>query len=449
MPSLTDRITRFFSRSQGTTVKTTAAESSQVTDMAHISNMGLRFQAETTRRGKVALSRKIYGEDPRMEGIINTLARDVANGEFQIETDDTHAADIAADVIKRLKVRDKLDDWVRVTLRDGDNFYEVAVSGDREIVDVSRWPTLHMNRNTDAKDKFPDPVHAFWMSDYVGQMDPHGQTLWFAQWQIIHARWAHDDGDRYGSPLMSSGQKVWKRIDQGELNVAVRRATRSGRRYHHIVDGDEADILKYRKRNEQALSRPDLAQADFFSNGGSITVLSGDELVGQIDDIIHHIETWWTGAPVPRGILGYGRDLNRDVLREQKEQYDETLPAVQRWAASQFIKPLIELEWLLNGIVPEQVDYEITWSKKKLVTPEDVLKIVQAAQLMRGLGIPEDVIQIVVSRFLPGIEPDMLEMDTVGNDAARLDAIAQMINRAQNSGNQNGQNEPDPQTEAE
>ena len=210
------------------------------------------------------------------------------------------------------------------------------------------------------------------------------------------------------------------------MDIAVRRKLRAGLRYSHIINGDEGDILRYKARNKAALNDPNIAQADFFSNkAGGIEVIEGDSTIGDIDDIIHHIETWWVESPVPRALLGYGRDLNRDVLREQKAQYDEGLPAVQSWVADQIVKPILETQWLLAGILPETISYTIGWETKRLSTPDDILKIGQAAQVLRGLGIPDESIAVVMATFLPGVSPDMIQLAAVGNtaDAARLAQI--------------------------
>lgn len=429
--AITDRITNFLNRAFSRPPVTTADERKPI--VAEGASILSLFSVERDRNGRVRQSRLIYGDDPRMKGICATLARDVAAGKFQVEVEDEDAAQIAEDLRTRLKMDDRLDDWCRLAFRDGDNFLEMGVTADRQLAVVTRKPTLHMRRNSDNTDRFPDPAHAYWYAEHEAELQPHAKTVWFAEWQIVHARWAHDEDNRYGSPLMSSGHKVWKKIDQGEMNVAVRRATRSGMRYLHIVEGGESDVEAYRLRNQAVLGNSLVAQADFFSNKpGGISSIGGDSLVGSIDDIIHHIETWWIESPVPRGLLGYGRDLNRDILQEQKEQYEETLASVKDWAAEQFLKPMFELQWLLAGKVPDLLGYEITWPQKKAIKPEDIVKISQAAQIMRGLGFPEEVINLVVARYLPGIEPDMLKIDPaeMGSDADRLAMIANLLSKA-------------------
>jgi hypothetical protein len=389
-----------------------------------------RFSLERTRRGRVERSRKMYDEDGRYEGIVSTLARDATKGGFKLEfaegQENPEALEIAESLRKRLGLDKRVDDWARLSFRDGESFLEVVISADREIVEVSRKPTLNMFRNSNGTDRFADPRQAYWYSDRSFLLTPGKDALWFADWQIVHVRWGHDEGSRYGRPLMASGHKAWKYFTQGEEDIVKRRMVRAGMRYLHVVEGSEPDIEAYRERNKMALN-PSSALSDFFTNKmGSIAPIQGDANLGMIDDIVHHIDTWWIGSPVPKALLGYGSDLNRDVLQEQKEQYDETLGSVQEWVGDQMVKPLLYLEWLLHGIVPEMLEYALAWQSKAVITPEDILKIAQAGQVLRGLNIPEAVIAQVMARFLPGIDAEML-MNLEPQDSGRLAAIAAQL----------------------
>ncbi len=393
-------------------------------------SLAARFTAENDRVSRVRLAREMYDTDTRYEGIVNALARDATKGGFKVEVEGNEEAQAIADgLMTRLKLTTRLDDWVRLSLRDGDSFYELGVTAERDIALATRKPTLHMRRNSDKADRFPDPKMAYWYTDETYMMQPGPEALWFAEWQILHIRWQHDEGNRYGRPLLSSGRTAWRRIKEGELDVAVRRKTRAGMRYLHYVEGDETAIESYRLRNAEAINNPGAAQADFYTNRqGSVTTISGDQQVGSIDDIIHHIDTFWIGSPVPKSIMGYGRDLNRDVLQEQKQQYDETLDAVVGWVKEQILIPLLELQWLLKGILPETVTYNINRPTKAIVKPADILQIAQAAQILRTLNVPEDVIAMVLAHYLPFVTPDMLARAANEKpDAARLAAIQQQL----------------------
>jgi len=63
------------------------------------------------------------------------------------------------------------------------------------------------------------------------------------------------------------------------------------------------------------------------------------------------------------------------------------------------------------------------------VTPEDILKIAQAVQVLRVLGVQDDVIAMLLARFLPGVTQEMLagSLQSSANDAGRLARIAAQL----------------------
>jgi hypothetical protein len=344
--------------------------------------------------------------------VISTLARDAVKGGFTVEvsggTNLARAQEIADALIDRLKLFKRLDDWIRLTLRDGDSLLEVSVDDRNEIVEVTRKPTLQMHRNSDKQDRFEDPTRAFWWADeiWVGQEAPH-DAVWFAAWQVIHARWHHDEGSRYGRSLFASARKPWKRMDEGEFDIAIRRKTRAGMKYlHSLEDADEADIERYKEDNKEALSNPFAAVADFFTNKkAQISTVQGDARLGEIEDVQHHIRTWWVAAPVPMSLLGYGQDLNRDVLEKQKEQYDETLPQVTAWVEEQIVVPLLELQWLLQGIWPDGLTYEIAWASKKVLSAADVRDLADALVKLRATQLfPDETLLNIAAVMLPNVD---------------------------------------------
>jgi len=378
-----------------------------------------RFRADTERRQIVQTCQRMYRTDTRAKKMLRTLARDVVKGGFVVKVEgdgevERRAAEIAQALQKRLDVEARLDDWVRLTMRDGDSFLEVGINERMEIAEVTRKPALQMHRNSDEADRFPDPTRAFWWADeiWTGQAPPR-DAVWFAEWQVVHARWDHDTGSRYGTPLFGAGTGAWKRVTEGEIDIAVRRKTRAGMKYVHVVEGASRDELEeYKEFNKDALDNPFAAVADFFMNkAGSLEVVQGDARLGEINDVMHHISTWMMAGDVPLELLGYGENLNRDVLREKKAEYDETLEQLRPWVEAELIRPLVELQWLLAGIWPGGLDYSIGWKAKQLVTAADVRDVTDAALKMRALGVREEVIWTVLARYLPGIDVEMLARD--------------------------------------
>jgi hypothetical protein len=404
----------------------------QADAQAGISRLNRKFGAVDERREAITECRRMYREDPRAKGIVSTLARDITQAGFVVETGDPRATEIAQDLVKRLKLQSRLDDWSRLAFRDGDCFLELGVSEQQRIDVVSRKPTLRIHRNSDDRDQFADPTRAYWMPrrPFGAALGREPQdAIWFADWQIVHARWDHDEGERYGNPLLAAARKAWKRVREGEFDVAVRRKTRAGLRFVHRLRGSSAgDLEEYKAVNRAALDDKFAALTDFFmSDGDGVDVIQGDANLGDIDDVLHHVHTFFLASPVPMAVLGYGQDINYSVVAEQKKQYGETLPAVQRWLASAFILPILEVEWLLHGFLPESLDAHVTFGTKKQIDADQVQKIASALSTLRLLGVGEQAIRAILSHFLPGIEVEELPTDVAGENAAELAQIVQQL----------------------
>src|SRR3989304_546735 len=65
---------------------------------------------------------------------------------------------------------------------------------------------------------------------------------------------------------------------------------------------------------------------------------------------------------VPMELVAYGEGLNRDILGEKKDEYDESLDDGREWVTEEFLKPLLERQWLLKGILAANVKEEIIQS---------------------------------------------------------------------------------------
>jgi len=419
MPGLIDRITSLWKPRAVVSTPTTIDEQPP----ARASAIAFTYSTEWDRRSKINEAREMY-KDARVKRILGTIARDATRAGFSIESNDPRAVEVLTALVKRIHLTDVLDDWTRQTFRDGDIFLEVGIGADLLIDLVTRKPTLEMRRASDARDQFPDPTRAFWHADQMWMSnDPPPDALWFAAWQIVHGRWAHDEGSRYGTPMFAEAGKPFRRLDQGETDIAVRRHTRAGQRLHHTVEGEEGDVIKYQERNKDALENPFAAQLDFFSNKpGGISVIQGDAHLEEIGDVMHHLHTMWTASILPMSLIAYGQDLNRDILNEQRDQYNDDLPTVTKWVEDEFVRPVCDLQLLLMGILPESATYKIAWVSRQILTPMMLKDLATAATLLRSFGLNDETILTLIGQFTPNVKltVDML----AGNEAGRLADIA-------------------------
>ena len=405
---LIDRIAAMFKRAEVAPARTTDAEMpAPGRGPLELAN---EWRAASDRKTIVKACREMYANDPRGVTVIETLARDIVRGGFEVEVTDAasgqgdRAEQIADDLTTRLSLDQRLDDWVRLTLRDGDSFLELSVDDGLNISQVTRKPTLEMRRNSNSRDQFDDPRRAFWQGDEWA-MDAPGDAVWFAQWQMIHARWAHDEGSRYGRPLFASATKPYKRMTEGETDIAVRRKTRAGMKYLHQFPAgtDRAVIEEYKLLNRDSIDNPLAAIADYFGTV-DIKAIGGDAELGKIEDVMHHIRTWWLASPVTMSLLGYGQDLNRDVLDKQSEQYMRALEGLTAFPEIEIVVPLLERQWLLQGILPEGLTYTIKWHNKQVLTALMVSQTADAALKLRAVGAPDEVVRRIVEMLLPGVD---------------------------------------------
>jgi len=371
------------------------------------------FTAQRDRRSAVGDCRDMVRDDPRAKQALSTLARDATSGGFDLQITGPRAAQAqaAADALfARVGLFSRLDDWARLTFRDGDTFLELGVAGNGEIVQITRKPSLEMFRYSDDFDRFYDPAQAFYWTAHPTYTDrPPGDALLFPEWQMIHARWDRDEGNRYGTPMLASARKAYKRMTQGELDIAVRRKTRAGMRYAHYLKGaSQAQVEAYKAANKPALDDPYAAVADFFFNDdGKLEAVQGDARLSDIDDVLHHVDTFGVASPVPLELIGYGRNLNRDVLEEKKKQYDEALTSVRGWLAAEFILPLLERQWLLLGIWPDDLSTDVQWKSKKEATPVEMKDLAAFAASVKAAGLltPATLLRILATK-LPDFDVD-------------------------------------------
>jgi hypothetical protein len=178
---------------------------------------------------------------------------------------------------------------------------------------------------------------------------------------------------------------------------------------HVLAGATPAELEGYKERNKQALENPGASVADFFSNqAGSLSVVQGDANLSQIADVEHHIATWFQSGEVPMELMGYGKDLNRDVLGEKKAEYEQTLSQLREWVIAELIVPLLERQWLLAGIYPASLGYQVVWREASKITPEIISTVADAAMKLQVLGLPPEMVWGMLGKYLPGVDAEAL-----------------------------------------
>ena len=409
MPSLKQRIEAFFNPPSAETTTAPDLPAAQQSVVAEYE----KLKADRDRLAILKTCRLMYKTDARVKKALKMYATDLVKAGFIVQTKDEQAKQIANELQIRIGLNKKLQDVVRLSGRDGDSFYEIVVDDQLNITEASRKPSLRMRRNSNSADHFDNPQRAFYMvpDNFVGYDIPK-DAVFFPEWQIIHSRWEHDDESAYGTPMWSTATGAFKRVTEGETDMAVRRKVRAGKRLLHVVEGSEADLKAYKEINKQALENPTAAHLDLFTNKpGSITSIEGDAHLSEIGDVLHQVSTMFAASEVPMELVAYGEGLNRDILGDKKEEYDESLADGREWLTEEFLKPLLERQWLLKGILPASVKYQIIWRKAKQLTPADLRDLADAGSRFKVLGVKDEIIQLLMASFLRDVDIDLLNSD--------------------------------------
>lgn len=408
MPTLKQRIDGFLNPKPAPTETTASAQAAAIA----AEDVWEKLKADRERSAIVKTCCEMYAADPRIKKAHRFYARDIVRAGFMVMTKDLEAKRIADELQKRLNLNQLLEDAVRETSREGDSFYELAVNQDLLITEVSRKVTLQVRRNSNKTDGFDDPSRAFWMSAsqaYSG--DAPADAIWFAAWQMIHARWDHESNKRYGTPMFASATGAYKKVVDGELNVAVRRKAGGAQLRQHVVEGSEADLKAYKEYNKESFGKL-AAVTDLFSNKkASLFVHQGDGTIDKIGDVNHHVATMMAASDVPMELIVYGDGLNRDILGEKKEEYEETLSQGREWLTAQVIAPLLERQWLLQGILPAGVDYKIIWRTAKPLTPADLRDLGDGLARLKVVGVKDDIIQQIAAQYLKNVDTEIMAGD--------------------------------------
>ena len=128
------------------------------------------------------------------------------------------------------------------------------------------------------------------------------------------------------------------------------------------------------------------------------------------------------------GLMGYGQDLNRDVLDEQQREYDLAKEAISRWITEQIVAPIIERQWLLRGILPESLTWTAEWSAVEPMSAVGLAEMGKAVAALRMTGLLTDETLVrLVSRFLPDFDADA---ELAALAAERPDEIGRMAGSA-------------------
>jgi hypothetical protein len=344
------------------------------------------FRIENDRKKAYEECWVMYVEDARIAAAIDTTAGSATNGGFTIQFNRAKtkteqvikdADDIISNMMERTKLMSMIGSIAKELLILGDCFLEVVVDTDtNEIIKLKKLPARYLWRE---EDEFGDLVQ------YVQKDELYQVTAVFEPWQILHLRWNHFSGQKYGTSMLRPIRSTWKKLRMTEEDLVIRRRTRAGVKLHHYgadetnpLEPDEVD--EYRAANS---SSPLNVRTDWYSNGKwKIEVLKSDDGVSAIEDIKHLEDMLFVGLRTPKGILGLDSGSNRSSLQRQETAYVRLLDEISTEIGHQ-LKGVMNLALQLQGMNPDAVEFETIWQER---TIEDTNKKTERLVLLGNTG---------------------------------------------------------------
>jgi len=341
-------------------------------------------------RASILDIRRMDREDGRVKKLHNRMARTAVKGGLKLKTASKNKRIIRLwkqfESRLHLNKQQKLESDARGLVMEGNLPLQVAINGLKIVSAVIRMPSETILPLVDPNGQFRDVQHAYDQIDLTT-----GQPMAaFALWQLQLARLdpdSFDDMGAMGRPYLDANREVWKKLRMTETDLVIRRRHRAPLRLSHILKGATPEELEeYRERTE---SEKGEIQTDFYSNKeGGVTPIQGDAALDQIADVTYLLDTFYAGAPAPKGLFGYTGDLARDILEDLKRDYFDEIDAMQDIQASLYDQ-IFRLDLLLHGVNPENYEFQVVFSERRTDTPNQRADL---ALKHKAIGIPNEMV---------------------------------------------------------
>ena len=331
--------------------------------------------------------------DPRVKKIHARTARAAAKGGLRLHTSSGNTRLIRAwrEFERRLHLhrREKLESDVRGFMMEGSLPLQWVLSTEQpQVIGAVRMPTETLVPLVDATGRFESPARAW------RQINPvSGEELaHFALYQLTMGRLTPDNYDDWGSlgrPYLDATRPIWNKLRMTEDDLVVRRRTRAPQRMHHNLPGvKREDLQDYKAEIEADITEGNWR--DFYTNAkdAKVEAVGGDADLDKIADVVHLMDTFLAGSPMPKGLLGYFEGLSRDILEDIKRDFHDELDSLQDLTA-QLYEFGFRLELMLQGIDPDGYDFAVRFAEQHAETPN---QMADRALKYRALGLPDEVV---------------------------------------------------------
>jgi hypothetical protein len=328
--------------------------------------------------------------DGRVKRIHGRMARDTIKGGLIMQQAKTNPqiATMWDEFQRRLQLNraEKLKSDARGLVMEGNLPLQVVLDDARNIVGMVRMPSETILPDVDQNGRFKDVKRAYIQYDVMTGTE----LAAFPLWQLFLCRFDPDNFDDMGAlgrPFLDANRTTWQKLRMTEEDLVIRRRTRAPLRLAHTLEGATQDQLDdYRKSVERGQNE---ITTDFYLNKkGGVSAIQGDAKLNEIEDVVYLLDTFFSGSPLPKGLMGYTKDMARDILEDLKRDYYEEIDNLQDTLAYAY-EHAFRLQLLLKGINPDHEDFTVAFAERRTETPNQT---VDRGLKLKAMGLPQGMV---------------------------------------------------------
>lgn len=328
--------------------------------------------------------------DGRVKQIHSRVARDTIHGGLVMQ-DSARSNTLRKKwdaFARRLQLNraEKLKSDARGLIMEGNLPYQWVLDAQHNIVEGVRMASETILPLVNEGGRWKDPKAAYAQIDLTTGV----VRTTFPLWQLFLARFDPDNFDDYGAmgrPFLDATRGPWRKLNMTEEDLVIRRRQRAPLRMAHVLEGaSDEHIESYRQQIEQ--DAKEITTDYYLNKKGSVTAIQGDANLDQIGDVVHLLNTFFAGTPLPRGLMGYTDDMARDILEDLKRDYYDEVDVFQDTLAFLY-EAGFRFELLLDGINPDAEDFCVKFSRRRTETPNQ-----NADRMLKwaALGLPRGLV---------------------------------------------------------
>lgn len=279
---------------------------------------------------------------------------------------------LIADFLKTIKYEDNRKSWLKLTLRDGDSFFQKEYTKSSNpsrlafISKIMRMPTETMIRNTNERDEFINENQAYWQVPDIKQWPLPSERIPFPLAKIHHARndWEESMYFRYGRSIWAGAVRVFNMVVMGLEDSAIQRHQNTQNITYHYVNrhsdtrASETFIQEYARRFKNMFNENTTHM--FIDGKHHLEQIGGTKnIIGTIEDLRLILSILAIALDYPLDLLSVGLtgDSGGEELFRKEVVLKRTIENLIQRENKLILRPLIDAELLLAG---DKGKYRIT-----------------------------------------------------------------------------------------